>query len=200
MALFKVFVATAALVSLVAGRLLAPPALSIDEQIAALNAQITATQAKVVHAKEAANMTVDDSDFKHHCKPEVKAKLDKEVDEAPEKEATEKVEPKIAAFADELEATNRQSMIKNEEFLLGLLIMHQTRGNWIYEQELDAICSMAEESPMIKRLYKHHDKNKSLAAQLAQMMDDERKAMPPTKAPPMKLEGDSVASILAKVR
>eukprot|EP00747_Dinoflagellata_sp_TGD_P023582 gnl/TRDRNA2_/TRDRNA2_129918_c0_seq1.p1 gnl/TRDRNA2_/TRDRNA2_129918_c0~~gnl/TRDRNA2_/TRDRNA2_129918_c0_seq1.p1 ORF type:complete len:232 (+),score=72.30 gnl/TRDRNA2_/TRDRNA2_129918_c0_seq1:98-697(+) len=199
MSAFKLLLAATAVGSLVDARLLAPPALSIDDQIAALNAQITATQAKVVHAKEAANITVDDSDFKHHCKPEVKAKLDKEGDEVSEK-TNDKAEPQLGAFSDELEATNRQTMVKNEEFLLGLLIMHQTRGNWIYEQELDAICSMAEESPMIKRLYKHHDKNKSLAAQLAQMMDDERKAMPPTKAPPMKLEGDSVASILAKVR
>merc|ERR1719331_1105643 len=114
---------------------------------------------------------------------------------APDAPAVEKKEeegPLAAAF----EASNRKSLIENEEFLLGLLIMHQTRQNWSYEQQLDAICDLAHDSPLITKLYKHHNKNESLATQLAHMMDEERKNMKPTKAPPMSLEGDSVGSLL----
>merc|ERR1719337_827157 len=102
-------------------------------------------------------------------------------------------------MAAQLEATNRKQLVENEEFLLGLLIMHQTRQNWSLEQQLDAICDLAHDSPLITKLYKHHSKTESLSAQLANMMDEERKKMKPTSAPPLKLEGASVGDILSKL-
>merc|ERR1719271_676406 len=134
-----------------------------------------------------------EEDFQRHCKPEAKAALEA----APDTPIVEKKED--GPWAASLEASNRKQLVENEEFLLGLLVMHQTRHNWSYEQQLDAICDLAHDSPLITKLYKHHDKNKSLASQLAEMMDEERKNMKPTSAPPMSLEGDSVGGLLAKL-
>jgi len=161
----------------------------VDEQIAAMQADIGDQEKKVV----AAGGVVEKDKFVAHCKPAVKAALEA----APDAAVVEKRED--GPFAAQLEATNRKQLIENEEFLLGLLIMHQSRQNWSYEQQMDALCDLAHDSPLITKLYKHHDKTKPLSTQLASMMDEERKNMKPTSEPPMSLGGDSVGKLLSKL-
>lgn len=95
----------------------------------------------------------------------------------------------------QLAATDQKSTVDNEEFLLGLLIMHQTSDDWIPEQFLDAVCDLSRDSQMIKSLYWHHNDHEPMAAQLAAMMDEERKFMAPTVAPPMVEPGDFQAAM-----
>jgi len=180
------------------------PELSVDEQIEALQNQISGAVAGVDVARQQAVKAGATSDevskssietFDKHCKPAERAALDKDDEEATKKDAV----ALDSSFADSLEATNRQSLIQNEEFMLGLLTMHQTRGDWLYEQSLDAVCSLANESPLIKKLYKHHDPHKPLALQFALLMDEERKTMAPTKAPPMPEGPDAVKNLLASL-
>lgn len=172
-----------------------PAELSADDQIAALKAQIAAAETKVVEQKKAAGLPADFGEekpaFQHHCTPEQKAKLDKN---EPEVVAKKDDSP----FADGMEATERKSLVENEEFLLGLLIMHQTRKNWSYEQELDAVCNLAGNSALVRKLYHHHKKDQSMAAQLADMMDQERKEQGPTKAPPLNVN-DLIGSVMKGV-
>jgi len=170
----------------------APPSdeASVDDQIAALQGQIAAQETKVV----AAGGKIETDESWRHCKPAARAALEKASGKAPIEEKKED-----GPLAAQLEASNRKSLVENEEFLLGLLIMHQTRQNWSYEQELDAICDLAHDSPLITNLYKNHKKDIPLSTQLATMMDEERKHMKPTVAPPMSLEGDSVGSLIKKL-
>mmetsp|Transcript_68892 Transcript_68892/g.175038 ORF Transcript_68892/g.175038 Transcript_68892/m.175038 type:complete len:208 (+) Transcript_68892:51-674(+) len=171
----------------------APPADvgSIEDQIAALNAQIAASKADIV----ASGGTVEpDDSFVHHCKPEAKAALDK----ASDVPVVEKKE-EDGLFAAQMEASDRKQLVDNEEFLLGLLIMHQTRHNWSYEQELDAICDLAKGSVVITKLYKHHTRTEPMSAQLARMMDEERKLMKPTSAPPLNLENLSAGGLIKRL-
>jgi len=195
------------------GRLLRrddPPAddasadLSVDDQIEALQNQISGAVTNVATAQTEAmksGMSEDEvmknsiETFDKHCKPEEKAKLEKDDDEETKNKAT----ADDSSFADSLEASNRQSLIKNEEFLLGLMTMHQSRGDWLPQQFLDAVCTLANDSPLIKKLYKHHDPNKPLALQFAMMMDEERKTMAPTKAPPMEEGPNALANILSRL-
>mmetsp|Transcript_142773 Transcript_142773/g.248959 ORF Transcript_142773/g.248959 Transcript_142773/m.248959 type:complete len:205 (+) Transcript_142773:33-647(+) len=162
--------------------------LSVDDQIQALQAQIAGKENEIEDAGG-----VVDQDFEHHCKPDVRAALEA----APDLPVAEKKYD--GPFAASFEASDRKQLVENEEFLLGLLIMHQTRHNWSYEQELDAICDLAHGNPLITKLYKHHSRAEPLSAQLAKMMDEERRHMKPTTAPAMKLEGDSVGTILKKL-
>jgi len=167
-----------------------------------LRAQIAAAVAQFA-VKKASEAKVNASvgDFVHHCKAAARAALDKEAAAAPmvqpkspPKEAARQEDP----FADQVEASERKQLVENEEFLLGLLNMHERRRNWSTEQELDAICNFAKDSPAIKQLYFHHDAGKSLAMQLAAIMDSERKTASPTRAPPLE-EGGAIGSVLAKV-
>jgi len=195
------------------GRLLgtpasAPPApaaaeLSDDEQIEALQNEISGAVSSVETAKKEAVTAGASEDevmqnsietFSKHCKPAERAALDKEPAEEPNQKEAAALD---TGFAASLEATNRQSLIQNEEFLLGLLTMHQSRGDWLPEQYLDAVCSLANESPLITKLYKHHDPKKPLALQFALLMDEERKHMAPTRAPPMEEGPDAVKKLLA---
>jgi len=167
-----------------------------------LRAQIAAAVAQFAVKKATeAKVNASEKDFVHHCKAAARASLDKEAAEAPV--AQTKSPPKEAArqddpFADQVEASERKQLVENEEFLLGLLNMHERRRNWSPEQELDAICNFAKDSPAIKQLYFHHDADKSLAMQLAAIMDSERKTATPTRAPPL-TEGGAIGSVLAKV-
>lgn len=199
-------VALAAVVTVGHCRLLGrdPPAESsddIDAQIAALNAQTAQLTdqletAKVDAAKSGVKVEDMADSFDRHCPKETRALLDKGETEVPEaKEA-----PKGGDFGlldQRMEASKRQSLVDGEEFLLGLMLMHETRGNWCKEQYLDAMCTLAHESPVITQLYHHHDMKRPFSAQLAEMMDAERKKMAPTKAPP--LNGDAVNDLLGSV-
>lgn len=179
-----------------------------DAQIAALSAQMDSLQSKVSDAKteaKAKGVEVPEDDFRHHCKPKDKAALDKmKAEDIPEdaskknknKASEKKAGTKFDQFNLALEASNQKSVMENEEFLLGLL-MHK---DWSYEQQMDAICDLAGNNPMLIKLYKQHNKNETLAVQLARAMDEQSKHLARTKAPPLKLEGDSVGDIMKMVR
>lgn len=176
-----------------------PAAESIDDQIEKLKSEIAAKEDEVADVKNATGLQGIgvENDFQHHCSKDVKLALDspevkgKEVKKQPLQEAT--------GFAAAVQAAEQKTLVNNEEFLLGLLIMHETRKNWSLEQKLDALCEFAHDSPIIEQLYRHHDKSKPFAAQLAALMDKERKTMAPTKAPPIDLDGKSTAQIIATV-
>merc|ERR1719487_804008 len=167
-----------------------------------MQAEIAAGEGEIVEASKVAGVPTDapEETIDRHCKPEVKARLENSTIEQLEVsfKANDKKTGLGNGFDEQMEVTHRQSLVKNEEFLLGLLMMHQTRGNWVYEQYLDAVCTFSDESPLIAKLYKVHKKDKPLAFQLAEMMDSERKQMTPTKAPPLQLD-DAVKGILGKV-
>lgn len=174
----------------------------IDAQIAALSSQMGGLKDQVAEQATAVNVTLED-DFTRHCKKEDKAALDnmKEQDIEPQASSKAKGKGKSAAdnvlgvFAAQMEASNQKSHMDNQAFLLGLL-MHK---DWSYEQQMDAICDLAHDDPLVIKLYKHHTRKESLATQLARMMDDESAKAAPTKAPPLNLEGDNAGSILAKL-
>jgi len=167
-----------------------------DDEIAALTAQIADVENEATTFKKTANITEVEEpvSFVHHCKPEVKAALDKAGPEAelPKKDAKASqatMNGIDGVFAESMRATERKHMIENEEFLLGLLMMHQTRKDWTREQEMDAICSMANDSPLTYKLYKHHNASQPLSMQFALLMDEEKKTAAPTLAPPLDLDG-----------
>jgi len=217
----RVVAALAAIVTLVDGVFLAPDAKAnataaaatttttttaaaseedIDAQIAALSNSMGGLKDQVADAAKAVNVSVED-EFTHHCKKADKAELDnmKEEDIEPKPEKSSKSKGKVGdvlgMFADQMEASNQKSRMDNQAFLLGLL-MHK---DWSYEQQMDAICDLAHGDALVIKLYKHHNRKESLATQLAKMMDDEVAHTAPTKAPPLNLEGDSVASIMKMV-
>lgn len=217
----RVIAALAAIVTLVDGVFLAPDAKAnataaaattttttaaaseadIDAQIAALSSSMGGLKDQVADAAKAVNVTVED-EFTHHCKKTDKAELDnmKEEDIEPKPETSSskskgKVGDVLGMFADQMEASNQKSRMDNQAFLLGLL-MHK---DWSYEQQMDAICDLAHGDALVIKLYKHHNKKESLATQLAKAMDDEVAHTAPTKAPPLNMEGDSVAGIMKMV-
>jgi len=172
-----------------------------DCQIAALTAQIAAAEGQVKAAAKNANVTLDEPPaWKPHCKPETKADLEKAYAALKHPTNAEVKQHALpAGFAERMEATTRKQMVENEEFVLGLLMMHQTRGDWEPEQYQDALCALNSGNPMLVRLYKEHDTKLPLAIQLAKLMDDERKAMAPTRAPPLDLDG-GVKGLLAAAK
>jgi len=68
----------------------------------------------------------------------------------------------------------------DEEYVLGLLIMHQK--DWTIDQQLNATHTLKKNSPLLEELYKHHDKT-PLAAQLAALMDKKKAAAKASVAP-----------------
>jgi len=159
---------------------------SIDAQIAALSSQLGGLKDKVSDAAKAANVTnVPILEFQHHCTKEARAKLDnmKDEDIEPKKDLSDK-KPKgkeadiLKALEGQMEASQQQNRMENQEFLLGLL-MHK---DWSYEQQMDAICHLNNADPLLLKLYKHHNKKESLATQLAKEMDAESAKTGPTQA------------------
>eukprot|EP00929_Paragymnodinium_shiwhaense_P114373 TRINITY_DN8273_c0_g1_i1.p1 TRINITY_DN8273_c0_g1~~TRINITY_DN8273_c0_g1_i1.p1 ORF type:complete len:245 (-),score=115.61 TRINITY_DN8273_c0_g1_i1:61-795(-) len=71
-------------------------------------------------------------------------------------------------------ATSVQQQTQDEQYLLGLLNMHQK--DWTMAQQLNATATFMKGSPVIQKLYKQHNASKPLAQQLAALMDDEAKA------------------------
>lgn len=65
---------------------------------------------------------------------------------------------------------SKAQQAQDEEYLLGLLNMHP---QWSMEQQLNATATFKQYSPVIADLYNHHDAGKSLAPQLAALMDAE---------------------------
>ena len=94
----------------------------------------------------------------------------------------------IAQFQASLAASEQKSLIANEEFVLGLLLMHQSKGDWTEKDALAAMFKLSSESPLVASLYKHHTEDKPLATQLAQMMDEERKNMHILTVAPLDLD------------
>jgi len=69
---------------------------------------------------------------------------------------------------------SKKQMRQDEEYLLGLLLMHQ--NNWNMEKQLNATKQFMNKSPVLQKLFEHHDSSKPLAPQLAAMMDVKNKA------------------------
>jgi len=86
---------------------------------------------------------------------------------------------------------NEHQQDLDEEYVLGLLIMHQK--DWTIEQQLNATRTLQKNNPLLDDFYKHHDSSKNLAAQLAALMDKKKaakaaKAAKATAATPVKTE------------
>lgn len=69
---------------------------------------------------------------------------------------------------------NEHQQDLDEEYVLGLLIMHQK--DWTLDQQLNATFTLKKNSPLLEDLYEHHDSGKPLAAQLAALMDKKKAA------------------------
>jgi len=80
---------------------------------------------------------------------------------------------------------NEHQQDLDEEYVLGLLIMHQK--DWTVDQQLNATKSLKKNNALLEDFYEHHDSSKNLAAQLAALMDKKKaaKASPtPAKTEP----------------
>jgi len=67
------------------------------------------------------------------------------------------------------ESTGVKQKQQNEEYLLGLLLLHAK--DWSYERQLNATQNLMNGSPIIQEMYLHHVNNTGLATQLAALMD-----------------------------
>jgi hypothetical protein len=76
---------------------------------------------------------------------------------------------------------NEKQEMQNEEYMLGLLILHKT--NWNMTQQVKAVERLSSGSPLLSELLKKHDDKKPLADQLAVLMD--KKSKKATKAAKM---------------
>jgi hypothetical protein len=72
-----------------------------------------------------------------------------------------------------LEAATKKQQVLDAEYVLGLLMMH--RKDWDMKQQLNATAAFMKDSPILQKLYSHHDSKKPLAAQLAELMDTVKK-------------------------
>jgi len=82
---------------------------------------------------------------------------------------------------------NEHQQDLDEEYVLGLLIMHQK--DWTVAQQLNATKSLKSKNPLLEDFYEHHNSSKPLAAQLAALMDKKKAAKAsatPAKAVPAK--------------
>ena len=72
---------------------------------------------------------------------------------------------------------------KSEEILLGGVIAHQTRGNWVPEQDMEAVCNFADKQALTRQLYwmridaAPQSWHERVAEQRAEVTDEERKEM-----------------------
>jgi len=95
------------------------------------------------------------------------------------------LESKLDGKAEDLNSglgkVNEHQQDLDEEYVLGLLIMHQK--DWTVEQQLNATLTLKKNSPLLESFYDHHDVKKPLAAQLAALMDKKKaaKAAPAAK-------------------
>lgn len=78
------------------------------------------------------------------------------------------------------DVVSKKQREQDEEYLLGLLIMHQK--DWSMKQQLNATATFVKDSPLIKELYEHGDQSKSLAPQFAAMLDKVAKSHSPKAA------------------
>merc|ERR1719329_1420753 len=69
---------------------------------------------------------------------------------------------------------NEHQQDLDEEYVLGLLIMHQK--DWTVAQQLNATKSLKKNNHLLEDFYEHHDSSKNLAAQLAALMDKKKAA------------------------
>eukprot|EP00928_Gymnodinium_smaydae_P009160 TRINITY_DN13392_c0_g1_i1.p1 TRINITY_DN13392_c0_g1~~TRINITY_DN13392_c0_g1_i1.p1 ORF type:complete len:144 (-),score=38.46 TRINITY_DN13392_c0_g1_i1:76-507(-) len=66
---------------------------------------------------------------------------------------------------------SKKQQQQDEEYMLGLLIMHQK--DWSLEKQLNATATFMHTSPVLRSLYRHHNAVGPLAPQLAALMDAE---------------------------
>mmetsp|Transcript_50257 Transcript_50257/g.92862 ORF Transcript_50257/g.92862 Transcript_50257/m.92862 type:complete len:216 (+) Transcript_50257:88-735(+) len=76
----------------------------------------------------------------------------------------------LSSLTDKVNAKQRKL---DEEYVLGLLLMHQK--DWDMKEQLNATATFMHSSPVLQELYEHHDANQALAPQLAKLMDSSRK-------------------------
>lgn len=79
---------------------------------------------------------------------------------------------------------NEHQQDLDEEYVLGLLIMHQK--DWTVAKQLNATLALKKNNPVLEDFYEHHDSSKPLAAQLAELMDKKKAAK--ASAAPVKHE------------
>jgi len=72
---------------------------------------------------------------------------------------------------------NEHQQDLDEEYVLGLLIMHQK--DWTIKQQLNATLALKKNNLLLEDFYEHHDSSKNLAAQLAALMDEKKAAKAP---------------------
>jgi hypothetical protein len=103
---------------------------------------------------------------------------------AAQQKVMESLESKLNSKASVLNSmtaeVSKKQREQDEEYLLGLLMMHQK--DWSMKQQLNATATFVKDSPLIKELYEHHDESKALAPQFAAMLDKVAKSHSPKAA------------------
>jgi hypothetical protein len=109
---------------------------------------------------------------------------------AAQQKVMESLESKLNSKASVLNSmtaeVSKKQREQDEEYLLGLLMMHQK--DWSMKQQLNATATFVKDSPLIKELYEHHDETKSLAPQFAAMLDKVAKSHSPKAAAKLLLQ------------
>jgi len=90
------------------------------------------------------------------------------------KSLEDNLDKKAKDLANVTDDVSKKQQQQDEEYLLGLLIMHQK--DWTMDKQLNATQEFMHNSSVLQDLYKHHDASKPLAPQLAAMMDVKDKA------------------------
>lgn len=90
------------------------------------------------------------------------------------KSLEDKLDGKAQALSNVTDDVNKKQMQQDEEYLLGLLLLHQ--NDWSMAKQLNATEKFMHNSPIMQKLFKEHDASKPLAPQLAAMMDKNNKA------------------------
>jgi hypothetical protein len=85
----------------------------------------------------------------------------------------EDLDTKAGKLNSGLEAATKKQQVLDAEYVLGLLMMH--RKDWDMKQQLNATAAFMKDSPILQKLHAHHDSQRSLAAQLAELMDTAKK-------------------------
>lgn len=106
----------------------------------------------------------------------------------------EDLDGKAGKLNEGLEAASKKQEVLEAEYVLGLLMMH--RKDWDMKQGLNATASFMKDSPILQKLYAHHDSTRPLSTQLAELMDSVKKqnhSAAPLKRPDSKAAAGRVA-------
>jgi len=84
-----------------------------------------------------------------------------------------KLDEKAGVLSNVNNDVSKKQEQQDEEYVLGLLLLH--KDNWSMEKQLNATETFMHGSPILEKLFAHHDANKPLAPQLAAMLDSKPK-------------------------